>query len=255
MQQTAKARPKKRADKPSAKRASKVSAKPRGTKPRAEASGKTPPRKRTSRKPGRPRKAEPSARRAAILEAALHVFAQRGFEAARLDDVAKLAGVAKGTLYLYFKDKEALFEEVVRSVVSPVLDRLNELAKHTDLPFDQVVDALYGIFVTEVLGTEKRLLIRLILTEGPRFPRISEFYYRNVIARVLPIIGKLAERAHAQGAVSTDALVRYPQLFAAPLLMTVIWDALFARVKPLDAEGLLHAYREIIAPAKPRRKR
>ena len=69
--------------------------------------------------PGRARKAEPAVRRDAILDAALTVFAERGFEAARLDDVAAQAGVAKGTLYLYFKDKEALFRELVE------LNRLN----------------------------------------------------------------------------------------------------------------------------------
>lgn len=245
MPEATKARPRKTAGKPSAKRASKTSAK---------ASVK-PGTKTAPRSPARTRKAEPAARRAAILEAALHVFAERGFEAARLDDVAKRAGVAKGTLYLYFKDKEALFEDVVRSAVSPVLERLKELATEPDVPFDKVVEALYAMFVTQVLGTEKRLLIRLVLTEGPRFPRIAEFYYRNVVARVLPIIGKLAERAHARGELSSDALVRYPQLFAAPLITAVTWDALFAQVKPLDAAGFLSAYREIIAPAKTRRKR
>ena len=68
------------------------------------------------------RKVDADARRQAILDAALTVFAERGYEAARLDDVAAKAGVAKGTLYLYFKDKEALFEALVRGAVSPILD-------------------------------------------------------------------------------------------------------------------------------------
>ena len=75
------------------------------------------PPARAARKPARARKVEPGARRQAILDAALSVFAERGFEAARLDDVAARAGVAKGTLYLYFRDKEALFEELVRGAV------------------------------------------------------------------------------------------------------------------------------------------
>src|SRR5688500_3573644 len=67
------------------------------------------------------RKVDAAARRQAILDAALTAFAERGYEAARLDDVAAKAGVAKGTLYLYFKDKQALFEALVRGAVSPIL--------------------------------------------------------------------------------------------------------------------------------------
>lgn len=204
------------------------------------------------RRPGRPRKVEPAERKAAILDAALHVFAERGFEAARLDDVAARSGVAKGTLYLYFKDKEALFEEVVRSAVSPVLERLEAVAAGPELPFDKVLDAIYELFVTEVLGTERKLLIRLILAEGPRFPRIAEFYYRNVVGRALPQLQKLAERAKREGALTHDSIARYPQLIVAPLLMAVIWDAQFARFKPLDASGFLRAYREMVAPGKRR---
>src|SRR5262245_18696772 len=68
-----------------------------------------------------------AARRAAILEAALDEFSARGFAAARLDDVAQRAGVAKGTIYLHFKDKEALFQELVRTMLSPIVTRLEAL--------------------------------------------------------------------------------------------------------------------------------
>ena len=85
-------------------------------------------------KPDRLRRVEPAARRQAILDAALSVFAERGFEAARLDDVAARAGVAKGTLYLYFRDKEALFEELMRSAVSPIIEAVSRAASAPDMP-------------------------------------------------------------------------------------------------------------------------
>ena len=124
-------------------------------------------------KRGRAGKMEPRARKQAILDAALDVFAERGFEAARLDDVAARAGVAKGTLYLYFEDKEALFEEVVRGAVSPILERLDLLATAPDLPTDKILENLFAVFEKEVLGTKRKLLLRLIIAEGPRFPRIA----------------------------------------------------------------------------------
>ena len=196
-------------------------------------------------KPTRAPKLEPAARKQAILDAALTVFAERGFEATRLDDIADSAGIAKGTLYLYFDGKEGLFEEVVRSAVSPILERLSALATAPDMPVDKILDALFSVFEKEVLG-QRKLLIRLIIAEGPRFPRIAEFYYRNVISRILPLIAKVAERGVERGEFSSDAYARYPQLVAAPLLLAVIWDALFAAIKPLDVTDFLRAHRQAL---------
>src|SRR5437588_6507421 len=96
----------------------------RKEKPRAETKSRA-----ASGPPPKPRSLPPEARRAAILAAALEEFTARGYEGARLDDVAKRAGVAKGTIYLYFADKESLFQELVRSMVSPVLGTLEQIPK------------------------------------------------------------------------------------------------------------------------------
>lgn len=196
--------------------------------------------------PSRARKTEPAARRESILDAALTVFAERGFEAARLDDVAAQAGVAKGTLYLYFKDKEALFEAVVRGAASPIIERLGAIAAAPELPMASMLEAMFALFEKEVLGTKRKLIIRLIIAEGPRFPRIAEFYYREIIGRILPVLAKVAQRAVERGELPNDAVARFPQLVAAPLLLTVIWDGLFARIKPLDVTEFLRAHRDML---------
>ena len=102
---------------------------------------------------------DPEARRQAILEAALDVFAAEGFAAAKLDDVAEKAGVAKGTIYLHFKDKQDLFEQMVREAVFPVIARLEELAKLPDLPAELVLRAMFEVFRTQVLATRRALEI------------------------------------------------------------------------------------------------
>lgn len=193
----------------------------------------------------------PSTRKQAILDAALTVFAERGFEAARLDDIAARAGVAKGTLYLYFKDKETLFEELLRGAVSPILAGVTALAEAPDVPFAQALDTLYGFFEREVLATDRKLLLRLVLTEGPRFPRIAEAHYRNVVSRMLPLIQKIAKRAAERGELASDAVVRFPQLVVEPIVTTILWDALFSKIKPLDVSGFLRAHRDMLF-AKPR---
>jgi AcrR family transcriptional regulator len=218
------------------------------TLPRAEASPAsaqaTPQGRRKAA--ARPRRINPEARRRAILEAALAEFAERGYAAARLDDVAARAGVAKGTLYLYFAHKEALFEQLIRSAVSPLIDRFAGLAAAADLSPLEALDKFFELFRREVLGTDRKLLLRLIIAEGARFPAISEIYYREVVARGLRLMRGLAERASAQGTFANAATSRYPQLIVAPLLLAVIWDGLFSRIHPLDVGGLLRAHREVL---------
>src|SRR6059058_3679249 len=137
-----------------------------------------------SPKPASNRAERAAERRGAIIEAAMDEFAARGFEATRLDDVARRAGVAKGTIYLYFRDKQSLFQELVRAMLSPLVGAI-EAAPLRDLPIRAVIEMIVDVFVNEIYGTHRRDVIRLIVTEGPRFPKLAEFYYREVISRVL----------------------------------------------------------------------
>ena len=121
----------------------------------------------------------------AIIEAALDEFIARGFTATRLDDVAKRAGVAKGTIYLHFKDKELMFEELIRTAIVPLIGRSDAAAVAMD---GSVRDALEGFartFIQEVATTRRGDIVRLIVAEGPRFPAIADFYYREVVSRGL----------------------------------------------------------------------
>jgi AcrR family transcriptional regulator len=224
------------------------------TPPRLGASARAPKKAARGAAQATGRKVKPEARRQAILDSALAEFAERGFAAARLDDVALRAGVAKGTLYLYFEDKEALFEELIRSAVAPLLDQFSRIAAAPDVSPVQALDTFFALFEKEVLGTDRKLLLRLIIAEGARFPAIAEVYYREVVTRGLRLLRGLAERASAEGAFAIEAASRYPQLIVAPLLLAVIWDNLFAKMHPLDVNGLLRAHREVLT-AKARKDR
>src|SRR5438445_8706633 len=100
-------------------------------------------------------------RRAAILAAALEEFAARGFAAARLDDVARRAGVAKGTIYLYFRDKESLFRELVRTALSPLASAITAAAR-SDLTARELAQLVVDTFVNEIYATRRKDVIRLI---------------------------------------------------------------------------------------------
>ena len=188
-------------------------------------------------------------RRAAILAAALEEFAARGFAATRLDDVARRAGVAKGTIYLYFRDKESLFQELVRAMLSPLAGTI-EAAALRDLPIRAVAEMIVDLFVNEIYGTRRKDVIRLIIAEGPRFPKLAEFYYREVIARVLPVIRARLALAVERGELPHDALARFPQLLVAPALVAIIWNGLFGRFAPLEIRDLMRAHLDLLFGAR-----
>ncbi len=182
-----------------------------------------------------------AARREAILAAALDEFSVRGFAAARLDDVARRAGVAKGTIYLHFRDKETLFEELVRSALGPLIASL-EAAPMAELPLRDFAERLIALFVREIYGTRRKDVLRLIITEGARFPQLAHIYYREVIKRALAALRAVVRRAIARGEIRSDALLHFPQLLVAPGLMAIIWDALFSRFEPLDVAALMRTH-------------
>jgi AcrR family transcriptional regulator len=196
-------------------------------------------------RPRGPRAQQSEKRREAILAAALDEFSSCGFAAARLDDVARRAGVAKGTIYLHFRDKETLFQEIVRSELSPVVAAL-EAAPLTDLPMRTVAERLVELFAREIFATRRKDVIRLVLTEGPRFPAAAEFYYREVVERVMLVIRRLAQKAVDRGELPNDSLVRFPQLLAAPGIVAIIWSGLFDRWGKLDPEDFMLAYLDLV---------
>jgi len=181
------------------------------------------------------------ARRGAILGAALAEFSKQGYAATRLDDVARRAGVAKGTIYLHFKDKEALFQELVRVQLNPVVATF-EAALTSELPLRTIIDQAIEVFVRDIYGTHRKQVMRLIITEGPRFPTLAEFYYREVLSRILKAVRARLTRAFELGEISDDTLLRFPQLLGAGSVLAIVWHGLFDRFEPLDVRAMMRAY-------------
>jgi AcrR family transcriptional regulator len=194
--------------------------------------------------PSAARKARSLDRREAILSAALDEFSSRGFEAARLDDVARRAGVAKGTIYLYFRDKESLFQELVRTMLTPLVGTIEALGQ-AELPLPALADRIVELFVREVYETRRKDVVRLMITEGRRFPQLAEFYYREVLSRIIAAVRSLLRRAAARGEVP-EGLAEFPQIIAAPGLIAIIWSGLFERFEPLDVRKMMKTHVDLL---------
>lgn len=186
-----------------------------------------------------------SERRDAIVAAGLKEFTARGFEATRLDDVARRAGVAKGTIYLHFKDKEALFQELVRTALVPLISRL----ANPELESGSVRAMMEGfaiLLTREVIETRRGDIVRLIISEGSRFPALAEFYYREVVSHGLAGMSKLVKVGIERGEIQNRNLARYPHIVIAPLVLAVVWQGLFSKYAPLDAAGMLRVHIDLI---------
>lgn len=195
------------------------------------------PRDRRRRKEARPQE---------ILGAALAEFAANGYAATRLDDVARRAGISKGTIYLYFDSKEELFKEVVRRSVVPQLENLRAAVDGFSGSVEDFIRTRFKEFELRLIESEVRFIFRLLVAEGHKFPDLTRFYFDEVIGRGMAVLRRLVARGVAQGEFRPTALDEVPQLLVAPALLGLLWKALFDRYRPLDLERMLETYVDLI---------
>ncbi|TGD93273.1 TetR/AcrR family transcriptional regulator [Methylobacterium nonmethylotrophicum] len=193
-----------------------------------------------------PSPAKTAETRRAILSAALDAFLAEGFSGARMSDVASRAGLAKGTLYLHFPDKEALFEGVVAGAIGDPLKGAMAAPPGPDEPTRAYLLRNLGPLFADLEGSRRGAVIRLVATEGPRFPGLSAIYRRRVIDPAIEAVRRLAARALARGEIRSDALVRIPQLLIAPALMATLWNGLYGAEEPLDAGAAFAGFLDLV---------
>src|SRR5687767_15151188 len=168
------------------------------------------------------------ARPAELLEAALDVFAEKGFTAARMEDIAARAGAAKGTVYLYFPSKEAVFEALVRTRIVPNIERAEALVAEHQGPVAPLFRQLLAVLAVVVRDARIVVLPRLLIGELYRFPELARFYKANVLDRGLGLIAGVHRRGVATGEFrpqDSDAVAR---LVIAPVLLMAVFKTVLA---------------------------
>ncbi|MEJ6788466.1 TetR/AcrR family transcriptional regulator [Brevundimonas sp. BR2-1] len=191
--------------------------------------------------PGEPKfRRRPADRPAEILAAALEVFAERGFQAARLEEVAKRAGVSKGALYLYFETKADLFRAVVTDAISPNLERVKMMAAAA-VPFEQAVRMGVGMLARTVV-TDRRItgVVKLVIAESRNHPELATIWHETVVQPGITLMSGLIAAAQARGEVRPGD----PRLFAfgimGPMVLSMVWRETFEPVgaEPVDVAKL-----------------
>lgn len=188
------------------------------------------------------------ARPGEIVAAALAVFAEKGFAAARLDDIAARAGVSKGALYLYFETKQDLFAAVVREAVSPNLAAVEALATTIDLPFAQVARLLLGRAAEMMITSPVGPVAKMVIAESRNFPDLARVWHDEVVARMLGVLTGLIERAQAKGEVRPGEPRYHALSLIGPLLMGLLWREVLepAGARPIDLRALAQQHIETV---------
>ena len=196
---------------------------------------------------GRPPDPERTAQtRDLIRRTALATFLERGFEGTRMAEIAARAGLAKGTLYVHFADKEVLFESVLQQLISEPLARLQAEPAPAAETIRARLERLMLPLLRDFEASGRASVVRLIIAEGSRFPALAAIHRRVVIDPMMQIVCD----ATATTTVS-EPLRRFPQLIGAPVIMAAVWNGLWADGNPIDPATLFAAFLDLAFPPSP----
>ena len=190
----------------------------------------------------------PEARPDEILDAAVNVFGESGFARAKIDDVARLAGVSKGTVYCYFDSKESLFREMVRAKVVASLAEAEVFVRTFDGPAPALLAELIRRMYGRVRREQMMQLARVVQGELPHFPELARFYFDEVILRARRLIEQVLERGIATGEFRPGARGFAARGLSSMLVHTAQVQCFFHRFDPQAlteeqaVEGLIDLY-------------
>jgi AcrR family transcriptional regulator len=184
-----------------------------------------------------------------ITAAALEAFAEKGYAATRVTDVAKRAGVSKGLLYLYFRTKEELFKSVIKSFVSPRIDALKNEIETTELSAEEYFRGPLLEFAKQVPRSKARVLVRLMIAEGSKYPDLTHWYQENVVAHGLAALRELIDRGVRNGEFRRSALQEFPHMVVAPVAFAIVWSLVFGPRHKLDSDRFIESHLELLLDA------
>lgn len=189
------------------------------------------------------------ARPAEIIAAAYAVFAEKGFAAARLDDIAAQAGVSKGALYLYFENKQDIFEAVVRHAIAPNVDMIRAFVEAYTGPLDLLLRQMMSR-VHEAIGFHFGPVIKIVIGESRNFPELARIWHDRMVDPGLGILTGVIRRAQERGEVRPGDPRNFAVTLMSPILAAVLIRETFVPVgaKPFDIPALMQQHLDTVLP-------
>ncbi len=182
----------------------------------------------------------PEARPAEILAAALDLFAEKGFSATRMEDVARRAGISKAGVYLYFKDKMSLLQALVNEMAGANVSVARGIAEQHQGPVGPLLSTILTFMARQLRDTRFPELLKVVISESRAHPDIGRLYLDSVIRQGLPLFEDLLRRGMARGEFRAVDPALAVKAMIAPMLLAAIWKTVLQPIgaEPIDIEAL-----------------
>ncbi|GAA0342594.1 hypothetical protein GCM10009092_03990 [Bowmanella denitrificans] len=189
-------------------------------------------------------------RRSQFLEAGLQEFFERGFSFAKMENIARSAGVSKGTLYLYFDSKEELFMEIVSTVAIPRVEMLESIMQEVG-DFELALDRLVNALPLMIRDSKLPMIAKVLIGDAFAFPEVVRRYRQEVIERALAALTLLVQRGVDAGKLEADNPQNVARLMIAPVIFSAIWTVVFepADKQKLDLGSLFATHKSMLLKA------
>ena len=191
-----------------------------------------------------------------ILEAAFEEFSRNGYAATTLDQVAVRAGVTKGTIYVYFENKEHLFISMVRELTKPATDSALEMFERDEGSTADLLREQFSFIYRHIVEDRRRReVVRMLIAESPRFPALADRYHEEIHRPCIALLQRAIQRGIDRGEIRPSAVANCPQVIIAPIALLDLWMMMFDDRHPLDMQEYFQAHLDMVLNsliAKPR---
>jgi len=182
-----------------------------------------------------------------ILEAAFGEFSRNGYAATTLDQVAERAGVTKGTIYVYFENKEHLFISMVRELTKATLDTVLDMFERHEGSTAELLRAQFSFIYQHIVEDRRRReVVRMLIAEAPRFPALADRYHEEIHRPCLDLLQKAIQRGIDRGEIRRSAIIECPQVIIAPIALVDLWLIMYDTRHPLDLKAYFDAHIDLV---------
>jgi AcrR family transcriptional regulator len=182
-----------------------------------------------------------------ILEAAFVEFSRNGYASTTLDQIAERAGVTKGTIYVYFENKEHLFTSMVCEITKTTLETVHEMFETHEGSTAELLRAQFSFMYQHIVEDKRRReVVRMLIAEAPRFPELADRYHQEILRPCLDMLRQAIQRGMDRGEFRKSAIVASPQVIIAPIALVDLWMMMFDDRQPLDLKAYFNAHLDLV---------
>jgi AcrR family transcriptional regulator len=182
-----------------------------------------------------------------ILDAAFVEFSRNGYAVTTLDRIAERAGVTKGTIYVYFENKEHLFISMVRALKRATLDTVQEMFERHDGSTADLLRAQFSFIYQHIVEDKRRReVVRMLIAEAARFPELADRYHEEILRPCLDMLQRAIQRGIDRGEIRKSPIVASPQVIFAPIVLVDQWMMMFDDRQPLDLKAYFDAHLDLV---------